>query len=134
MKPSKKSGNTRKGKANVRRNGTNDVPNVRTTVTDMTVTVATSAAVRVEKSSGNVMNMTTTISAADQDTTGTGTTIDVGISADETTSSVLSDVGTMMRTIEETETSADEEEEMMKSDGYPITLFLLLPRRVGFHR
>ena len=90
----------------MRRNGTNVVPNVRMTVTDMTVTVATSVAVRVEKSSGNVRTVATMISVEGQDTTGTGTTIDVGISADVITSSVLSDVGMMTKTIEETVTSA----------------------------
>ena len=101
----------------MRRNGTSAATNVRTTATDMIVivTVATSVAVRVEKSSGNVKTVATMISAADQDTTGTGTTIGVGISADVTTSSVLSDVGTMTRRIEETETSAVAEDVTMKS-------------------
>ena len=89
----------------MRRNGTNGATNVRMTVTDMTVTVATSVVARVEKSLGNVRTAATMISAAGQDTTETGTTIDVGISADVITSSVLSDVGMMTRTIEGTVTS-----------------------------
>ena len=112
---------TKRGKAVARRNGTNDARNTHTTVT-----VMISEAVREEKNSGNETTATRMISAANLDMTETGTTIGAGISADgttEITSNALSDIVMMKGTTEEIETSADEEEEMMKSDGFPITLF-----------